>query len=191
MVITKIEPWIYFGLIQIILVVGLFWSIKGNLKKYSRYVFGLVLGLFLVNVGVGILFLYLAIKKSPLSTYLLSGKDSFFVGRLENVGVSVWLIILLAAIFYILSKILIKRQKRQILEEEFPLIMATIVIVTGLSNIMPVIIFAVILGIFYQIFTKNRNSISLIPFLLASTIIINTLNIFPFWQRFLESLRLL
>ncbi|MDO8686636.1 MAG: hypothetical protein Q7K11_00300 [Candidatus Berkelbacteria bacterium] len=191
MVITNLNTWIYFGLIQIILILGLFWSIKGNLSKYSRYVFGLVLGLFLVHVGASILLLYLAVKKSPLSTYLLSGKDSFFVGRLENIGVSVGSVLLLAVVLYLLSRILIKRQKRQFLEEEFPLIVAVIVIIAGLSNIIPVIFLALVSGIFYQVLTKNRNSISLIPFLLTSMIIINTLNIFPFYREILSRLHLL
>lgn len=191
MVITNLNTWIYFGLIQIVLILGLFWSIRGNLKKYIRYVFGLVLSLFLANVGIGILLLYLAIKKSPLATYLFSGKDSFFVGRLENIGVGIGLVLLLATLFYFLSRFLMKRQKRQIIEEEFPLVMATVVIVAGLSNIMPIILLALVSGVFYQMLTKNKNPISLIPFLFFSTIIVNTLNIFPFYQQFLVTIHLI
>ena len=188
---SLLNYWVYFGVVELVLVFLIYAWKKEVLGKFVRYAFGVVLILFLATNGTGILLLHKAIKQSPLAAYLLSGSNSFFGQRMLATAEGVGEVIILVAFLYFAGWLVLRFRKPTV-EKEFPLILGIIGIIAGFSNILPVILLGLLLAIFWQIIKlKQQNRISLIPFLLLSAISINALNNFPFWQKVLESLRLI
>lgn len=187
---TELNYWICFGIVSIVLVLLIYFWKENLLKRFIRYAFGVILAVFLIKNTVSLFLLYLAIKKSSLATYLLSGSNSFFVNHLVIAAESVGEVLILAVILYLAGWSLL-RYKKSLVEKEFPLILASIGIITGISNILPVILLGLFLAILWQIIrARKQDKISLIPFLLFATITVNILNVFPFYQKFLENLHL-
>jgi hypothetical protein len=188
---STLNYWVYFGVIELVLVFLIYAWKKEILGKFVRYAFGVVLILFLATSSIGILLLYKAIKQSPLAAYLLAGPNSFFAERMLAAAESVGGVLILAAFLYFLGW-LVTRFRKTLAEKEFPLILGIIGIVAGLINILPVILLGLILAIIWQIIKLGKTKrISLTPFLLSSAISVNALNLFSFYQKFLSMVHLI
>ncbi len=186
--ITFWVPYIGTGLVFIILLY--YWLRKSKgFPKFLRLSVVIVISLAVLAWISRIILMYFYLKSSFLGDYLTSGLGSFFLQQVWQLSKSILLSFAIAILFYLIGIIIVKRQKKPFIEEEAPKVLFCFALILGAINIFPGLILAIILAILWSLRKKSR--VSIIPFIVLSTIIIQILNIFPFYSRLLMALHLM
>lgn len=194
---SQICFWVPFIGIEIILIVLLYFWIKKK-ELFQRFLrLALILEIILVIFSwfsqIFLSYLYLR-TSSELGQFLVSGKGSFFINQSFYLSKDYLWAFGIALGFYFISLLILKYQKKPILDENVPRTIFIAVLAWNflrLLNFIPGLILAFLLAIIWQfilIATGRRTTqdrLAITPFLLASAAIIQVLTLFSFYSKLL------
>lgn len=196
--ITQTIFWLpYFG--TTIVLVALFGVFVFKNNKFHRWLnisVLLVIAFFLLAWMSQLLSLYLSVQALPDSESFLHGPGSFFTQKSLAVSQSYISTFVVTVLLYITTLVLRKFQKKPYLNNFTPKVVLITALSLGFSNVLPLILVALILAIFFQIFyylkrQGGSDRADMVPFLLLGAIIIRVLMIFPLYSQLLGFLHLI
>lgn len=186
-------PYLGINVVSIILLY-LYSTNKHKFRTFIKLALILNIIFFLLSWLGQILILYLVIRVLPFSQELLQGTNSFFIQRTIYISQSYLLTVIATCLIYIISIIILKYQKRPLIEDYIPKIMIILGISLNLINILPGIFLAFLMGLLFQtgslLMHKPNKNLSITPFLLLALLVIRMLTLFPFYNNLLITLRL-
>ncbi|AKM82340.1 TPA: hypothetical protein DD449_04575 [Candidatus Berkelbacteria bacterium] len=187
---------LYFGT-SILFVVLLFcFLVSKKFKQFLKPAVYISIAIFLVSLANQILNLYFAVKGSSFGQYLLEGMNGFFWQKTIGLSKSYFLSFLFAISIFFIAQLVFEKQKRQVLDEYAPTIAFVTALLVGSVQIIPLFVAAFIFAIVYQLIylvvkKVSDSRVSIVPFLILAALIIQVLQIFPFYDKFLGWLHII
>lgn len=186
----------YFGTSVILLALVLIFFLWN--KKFHRFLniaVLLVIAFFLLAWISQLISLYLSIKDLPANASLLRGLNSFFFEKALAVSRSYLITATVTGLLYGATLLLKKWQKKPYFNNFAAKVVLITTLSLGFSNVLPLIILALILAILFSLFhllsRDHSDRSDMVPFLLLSALILRLLSIFPLYSQILGFLHLI